>query len=54
MGQFTLLRFAEPLLMIQLQRPITPKLLLAFIDGDQPALPLVHDHFVDCVDLWEL
>ena len=54
MGQLTLLRFAEPLLQIQLQRTITPEVLLQLMEADRPALPLQHDHWIDCMDLWEL
>ena len=51
-GGFVGLRYTEPEFAMQLGR--APKPLDYFNLADKVPRPLSHDHFVDCMDLWEL
>ena len=52
MGQMIALRYSEPELVAKSNRKITPSMLEAL--QEEGKCPLVHDHFTDCMDLWEL
>ena len=51
-GQFVCMRLAEPDIAIRFNRPPTPMALLQIQDSSE--CPVCHDHFIDCMDLWEL
>ena len=52
MGQMIALRYAEPELVARSTKTVTPLILEQYQERGE--CPLMHDHFIDCMDLWEL
>ena len=52
LGQLTALRYAEPEISMMNTMKLTPMKLSTI--QDDALCPVMHDHFIDCMDLWEL